>query len=57
MFPSSSLYGGLANTYDYGPLGNQMKMNIQNAWYRDFVQTRMNVHGIDSATILNPKGR
>ena len=38
VFPGSEIYGGLANTWDYGPLGAELKKNIKNAWWKKFVQ-------------------
>lgn len=55
VFPSSEIYGGLANTYDYGPYGTQLKENIRNAWWKKFVTTREDIYGIDSSIIINPK--
>ena len=52
VFPGSQLYGGLANTYDYGPLGVQMKKNIQDKWWKDFVVRRRDIVGLDSSIIL-----
>jgi glycyl-tRNA synthetase len=40
VFPTSEIYGGLANSYDYGPLGAEVLKNIRDAWWRDFVQRR-----------------
>ncbi|MFY9393098.1 MAG: glycine--tRNA ligase, partial [Halanaerobiales bacterium] len=47
-------YGGMANTWDYGPMGVELKMNIKNAWWKDFVRERDNVVGLDSAIIMHP---
>lgn len=55
IFPGSEIYGGLANSWDYGPLGVEIKNNIKNAWWRKFVvESKYNV-GLDSSIILNPK--
>ena len=55
IFPGSEIYGGLANTWDYGPLGVQLKDNIKNAWKRKFVQeSKLNV-GLDAAILMNPE--
>lgn len=55
IFPGSDIYGGLANTWDYGPLGTELMMNVQNAWWKKFVsESKCNV-GIDSSILLNPK--
>lgn len=54
VYPCSSIYGGLSNAYDYGPLGVQLKKNITDRWWRDFVETRSDCVGMDSSIILNP---
>lgn len=55
IFPGSDIYGGLANSWDYGPLGVELKNNIKNAWWKRFVQSRLDMVGIDAALIMNPK--
>jgi glycyl-tRNA synthetase len=55
IFPGSDIYGGLANSWDYGPLGTELKRNIMNAWWHRFVQSRGDMVGIDAAIIMNPK--
>lgn len=55
IFPGSEIYGGLANTWDFGPLGTEMKKNIKNEWWRRFIQMRKDMHGLDAAIIMNPK--
>ena len=55
IFPSSQLYGGLANSYDYGPLGTLMKKNITDIWWKTFVQKRMDIQPLDSSILLHPK--
>jgi glycyl-tRNA synthetase len=55
IFPCSEIYGGLANSYDYGPLGVELKNNIKNAWWKYFVHGREDMTGIDGNIILNPK--
>lgn len=55
IFPGSEIYGGLANSYDYGELGVELKNNIQQAWWKRFVQSRDDMVGIDAALIMNPK--
>ncbi|OIP23301.1 glycine--tRNA ligase [bacterium CG_4_10_14_0_2_um_filter_33_32] len=55
IFPSSEIYGGFANTWDYGPLGVELKNNIKNSWWKHFVHDREDMVGLDSAIILNPK--
>ena len=55
IFPGSDIYGGLANTWDYGPLGVEFKNNVKRAWWKKFVQeSRTNV-GLDSAILMNPQ--
>ncbi len=54
VFQGSEIYGGLANSWDYGPLGVELKMNIKNAWWNSFVSRRSDVVGIDSAIMMNP---
>ncbi len=55
IYPGSEIYGGLANTWDYGPLGVELKNNIKKAWMRKFVQeSRYNV-GLDAAILMNPQ--
>ena len=55
IFPGSEIYGGLANSWDYGPLGVEFKNNVKRAWWKRFVQeSRYNV-GLDSAIIMNPE--
>ncbi|MEG0770391.1 MAG: glycine--tRNA ligase, partial [Clostridia bacterium] len=55
VYPGSEIYGGLSNTWDYGPLGVLLKNNVKKAWLRKFVQEpSMNV-GIDAALLMNPK--
>lgn len=55
VFPGSDIYGGLANSWDFGPYGVQMKKNIKDHWWRFFVESREDVVGIDAALIMNPK--
>jgi len=55
VFPSSQIYGGLANSWDFGPLGSEMKKNIKNEWWKIFVHQRDDMVGIDSAIIMNAK--
>ena len=55
IFPGSEIYGGLANTWDYGPLGVELKNNIKKAWWKKFVtESEYNV-GLDCAILMNPK--
>jgi len=55
IFPGSEIYGGLANSWDYGPLGAQMRMNIKNDWWKKVVVERYDMVGIDGAIMMNPK--
>ncbi len=55
IFPGSEIYGGLAGTWDYGPLGVELKNNIKQMWWKRFVQQRDDMVGIDSAVIMNPR--
>lgn len=55
VYPGSEIYGGLASTYDYGPLGVELKNNIKKAWWKYFVQDRDDMVGIDGGILLNPK--
>jgi len=54
IYPGSEIYGGLANTYDYGPLGALMMRNIQNLWWNNFVTKRSNIFGLDTAVFMAP---
>ena len=54
VFHGSEIYGGLANAWDYGPLGVELKNNIKKAWWKSFVQNRFDIVGLDSAIIMNP---
>lgn len=53
IFPGSEIYGGLAGTWDYGPLGIELKNNIKQEWWRMFVHGRGDIYGIDSAILMN----
>ena len=55
IFPGSEIYGGLANSWDYGPLGVELKNNIKKVWWEKFVQGRENSYGIDAAILMNPR--
>ena len=55
IYQGSEIYGGLANTWDFGPLGVNLKNNIKNAWIKKFVQEDKNNVGLDSAILMNPK--
>jgi glycyl-tRNA synthetase len=55
VYPNSEIYGGLANAYDYGPLGAELLRNIKNLWWKKFVHGRENIYGVDGAIFSNPK--
>ena len=55
VYPGSEIYGGLANTWDYGPLGAELKNNIKKAWLKKFVQENKYNVGLDSAILMNPQ--
>lgn len=55
IFPGSEIYGGLANSWDYGPFGAELRRNIKNSWWQNFVHARRDMVGIDAAVIMNPK--
>jgi glycyl-tRNA synthetase len=55
IFPGSEIYGGLAGTYDYGPLGVALKKNVKDSWWRKFVESREDMYGVDAAILMNPK--
>ncbi len=54
VFPSSEIYGGFAAVYDYGPMGVELKNNIERMWWKDMVQRREDVVGLDSAIFMHP---
>ncbi len=55
IFAGSEIYGGLANSWDYGPLGVELKNNLKKFWWKRFVQESKNSHGMDAAILMNPK--
>ncbi len=55
IYPGSEIYGGLSGTWDYGPLGVELKNNIKQLWWRMFVQDRDDICGLDAAILMNPK--
>jgi len=55
IYPGSDVYGGLSGTWDYGPLGVQLKRNIMNLWWRMFVDERADMYGVDAAILMNQK--
>ena len=54
IFPGSEIYGGLANTWDYGPLGVELKNNIKKAWWKRFIEESKDSFGVDSGILMNP---
>jgi glycyl-tRNA synthetase len=55
IFQGSEIYGGLANTWDYGPLGVELKNNVKQLWWKHFIQQIPNSYGVDAAILMNPK--
>ena len=55
VFQGSEIYGGLANTWDYGPLGSRLKNNIKDAWRKHFIQERPNAYEVDAAILMHPR--
>ncbi len=55
VFPSSEIYGGVGSTWDYGPLGVELKRNVKDAWWRAMVHSRHDVVGLDSAILQHPQ--
>ncbi len=55
VYPGSEIYGGLANTWDYGPLGVELKNNVKKAWWRKFIQESPYNVGVDCAILMNPQ--
>ncbi|MBU0493883.1 MAG: glycine--tRNA ligase [Chloroflexi bacterium] len=55
IFPSSDIYGGFASTWDYGPLGAELKRNVKNAWWRAVAQERDDIVGLDAAILMAPQ--
>ncbi len=55
VYPGSEIYGGVANTWDFGPLGLALKKNIKNLWWQEFVEKEENIFGIDGGIILSPE--
>ena len=55
IFPGSEIYGGLANTWDYGPLGTRLKNNVKDAWRKRFIQERENSFEIDADILMHPR--
>ena len=55
IFPGSEIYGGMGNTWDYGPVGVEIKNNIKRAWWKRFVQESDNSYGVDAAILMNSR--
>ena len=55
IFPGSEIYGGLGGTWDYGPMGSLIKKNLKDIWWKDMVQMRSDIVGVDAAIIMNPR--
>jgi glycyl-tRNA synthetase len=55
VFPGSDIYGGLANTWDYGPLGVELKRNVKDQWWRMFVHHRRDIVGLDAGILMHPR--
>ena len=55
IYPGSEIYGGLANTWDYGPLGVELKNNVKNLWRKKFIQEKKDIVGLDAAILMNPE--
>ena len=55
VYPGSDIYDGLANTWDYGPVGVELKNNIKRVWWKRFVQEADNSYGVDAAILMNPR--
>ena len=55
IFPSSEIYGGFSSSYDFGPLGVELKRNIKEAWWKEMVQLHEDIVGLDAAILMAPK--
>src|SRR5574344_2361269 len=55
IFQGSEIYGGLANTWDYGPLGSRLKNNVKDAWRKRFIQERINAYEVDADILMHPR--
>ncbi len=55
IFQGSAIYGGLANTWDYGPLGSRLKNNIKDSWRKRFIQEKNNAYEVDAAILMHPR--
>src|SRR3989338_11311331 len=55
IFAGSDIYGGLANTWDYGPLGVELKNKLKKEWWKTFIRSRTDMVGLDASILMNPK--
>ncbi len=55
IFPGSEIYGGLGGTWDYGPVGSLLKKNLKDLWWKEMVQLRRDIVGVDAAIVMNPR--
>ena len=55
VFQGSEIYGGLSNTWDYGPIGKELKENLRRAWWKKFIQENPYNYGLDAAILMNPE--
>ncbi len=55
VYPTSEIYGGLASSYDYGPLGTELLRNIRDLWWREMISKRPDMVGLDSQILLHPE--
>src|SRR5690242_13617655 len=55
IYQGSEIYGGLAGTWDFGPLGVQLESKLENLWWQHFVEDRDDMYGVDTAILMNPK--
>src|ERR1700675_4860839 len=55
VFQSSEIYGGLGSTWDYGPLGVELKRNVKDAWWRSMIYERDDIEGLDAAILMHPE--
>jgi len=55
VYPTSEIYGGLASSYDYGPLGTELLRNISDLWWREMVREQTDIGGLDSQILLHPQ--
>lgn len=55
VYPGSDIYGGFANTWDFGPVGVELKNNVKRSWWKRFVQESPDTYGVDAAILMNPR--